>query len=102
MMDLQKLLLEFISFSCVTEPSNVEPKRKPIKNEQFLRYMQSVEVRQHTEHEMLWFGVLADQVTCSKQCGQMEFLHTAACSMKELMAHKYGMIIGRGNPKYSP
>jgi len=35
MMDLQKLSLEFISFSCVTEPSNVEPKKKLIKNEQF-------------------------------------------------------------------
>ena len=35
MTDLQKLLLEFISFSCVTEPSNVEPKKKLIKNEQF-------------------------------------------------------------------
>jgi hypothetical protein len=35
MMGLQKLLLEFISFSCVTEPSNVEPKKKLIKNDQF-------------------------------------------------------------------
>jgi hypothetical protein len=33
--DLQKLLLEFISFSCVTEPSNVEPKNTLIKKEQF-------------------------------------------------------------------
>ena len=35
MTDQQKLLLEFISFSCVTEPSNVEPKKKMIKNEHF-------------------------------------------------------------------
>jgi len=35
MTDLQKLLLEFISFSCMTEPNNVEPKKKLIKNEQF-------------------------------------------------------------------
>jgi len=35
MTDLQTLLLEFISFSCVTEPNNVEPKKKLIKNEQF-------------------------------------------------------------------
>lgn len=36
MTDLQKLLLEFISlFSCVTEASNVEPKKKLIKNEYF-------------------------------------------------------------------
>jgi hypothetical protein len=55
MTDLQNLLLEFISFACVTEASNVEPKKKLIENEQFHRCMQSVQVCQHMLHEMLWF-----------------------------------------------
>lgn len=33
MTGLQKVLLEFISFSCVTEPSNVEPEKTLIRNE---------------------------------------------------------------------